>query len=236
MLNRRLALAPLAAAAALLAVSCGSKSDEPEVALTIPGGSTTLSAPEASPSTSTALNCDPATVTPPDPSAKPTVTVPDGAAPTELVSTDLVVGTGAEAKAGDTVQVEYVVVLYDGGTQFDASWDRGAEPFEFELGAGMVIQGWDEGVQGMKVGGQRQLVIPADLAYGEQGAGADIPPNATLVFVVDLLQVCSPEAADAATTGSTAGADGADPTAATDATGETTTTVAADAPSTTVAN
>ena len=100
----------------------------------------------------------------------------------------------------------------------------------------MVIQGWDEGVQGMKVGGQRQLVIPADLAYGEQGAGADIPPNATLVFVVDLLQVCSPEAADAATTGSTAGADGADPTAATDATGETTTTVAADAPSTTVAN
>lgn len=192
MLNRRLALAPLALAASLLAVSCGSQSAEPEPAFTIPGGSTTLSTP-TTPTTASNFVCDPTTVTPPAADEKPTVEVPTGEAPTELVSTDLTVGTGAEAKAGDKVAVEYVGVLYDGGKQFDASWDRGAEPFEFTLGAGEVITGWDQGVEGMKVGGRRQLVIPADLAYGEAGAGADIPPNATLVFVVDLLQVCTPD-------------------------------------------
>ncbi len=85
--------------------------------------------------------------------------------------------------------MQYVGVLYDGGTQFDASWDRGGEPFAFQLGGGRVIGGWDQGIVGMREGGRRQLVIPPELGYGDRGAGADIPPGATLVFVVDLLEV-----------------------------------------------
>ena len=206
-LNRRLTLAPLAVAVALLAVSCGSKSEEPEAAFTIPPGSSTLSLPA---STTPQLVCDPETVTPPDVSEAPTVEVPEGEAPTELVTTDLVEGTGTEAQPGDTVAVEYAGVLYEDGTPFDASWDRGAEPFEFQLGAGMVIQGWDQGVAGMQVGGRRMLVIPAELGYGDAGSPPVIPGGATLVFVVDLLQVCSPD------TGADAAADGTGTTVAAD--------------------
>lgn len=101
--------------------------------------------------------------------------------------TDLVVGTGAEASSGQTVVVHYRGTLED-GRQFDASYDRGT-PFSFPLGAGRVIKGWDEGVQGMKVGGKRKLVIPPDLGYGTRGAGGVIPPNATLIFEVELLEV-----------------------------------------------
>ncbi len=100
---------------------------------------------------------------------------------------DLVVGTGDVASSGQTVAVHYRGTLED-GTQFDASYDRGT-PFEFPLGAGRVIKGWDEGVQGMKVGGQRKLVIPPDLGYGSRGAGRVIPPNATLIFEVELLEI-----------------------------------------------
>ena len=108
--------------------------------------------------------------------------------PTELVVEDLVVGEGQEAQPGDTVEVHYVGKSWSTGEQFDASWDRG-QTFQFTLGAGMVIRGWDEGVAGMKVGGRRKLVIPPDLGYGEQGAGGVIGPNETLVFVVDLVAV-----------------------------------------------
>ena len=101
--------------------------------------------------------------------------------------TDLVEGTGAEATSGQTVVVHYRGTLED-GRQFDASYDRGT-PFSFPLGAGRVIKGWDEGVQGMKVGGKRKLVIPPDLGYGTRGAGGVIPPNATLIFEVELLEV-----------------------------------------------
>lgn len=101
---------------------------------------------------------------------------------------DLVVGDGPEAKAGDLISAHYVGVTHDGGEQFDASWDRG-DPLEFRLGVGMVIQGWDEGMLGMKVGGRRRLTIPAHKAYGERGAGGVIKPGATLVFVVDLVGV-----------------------------------------------
>ncbi len=101
--------------------------------------------------------------------------------------TDLVVGTGAAASSGHTVVVHYRGTLED-GRQFDASYDRGT-PFSFPLGAGRVIKGWDEGVQGMKVGGKRKLVIPPDLGYGTRGAGGVIPPNATLIFEVELLEV-----------------------------------------------
>jgi peptidylprolyl isomerase len=119
---------------------------------------------------------------------KPEVTVPDGAPPKKLEVTDLEVGTGAEAKAGDAVTVQYVGVNYKDGSEFDASWDRG-EPFTFQLGAGMVIQGWDEGVEGMKVGGRRELIIPPDLAYGPEGRPPTIGPNETLIFVIDLVEV-----------------------------------------------
>lgn len=120
--------------------------------------------------------------------AKPEVEVPGGEAPDRLQVDDLVEGDGAEAKSGDEVTVQYVGVGHESGEEFDASWDRG-EPFTFELGAGMVIPGWDQGVEGMKEGGRRQLVIPPDLAYGEAGAPPAIGPSETLVFVVDLVEV-----------------------------------------------
>jgi peptidylprolyl isomerase len=119
---------------------------------------------------------------------KPEVTVPEGAPPKQLVENDLVVGDGAEAKAGDEVTVQYVGVGYESGEEFDASWDRG-EPFTFPLGAGEVIKGWDEGVAGMKEGGRRELIIPPNLAYGPAGSPPAIGPNETLIFVVDLVGV-----------------------------------------------
>src|SRR5262245_54807975 len=123
-----------------------------------------------------------------DLSSKPEVEVPDGPPPDELVIDDIVEGDGQEAKPGDRVTVNYVGVDYETGEQFDASWDRGQE-FPFQLGSGQVIPGWDQGVEGMKVGGRRQLIIPPDLAYGPQGQPPDIGPNATLVFVIDLTGV-----------------------------------------------
>ena len=119
---------------------------------------------------------------------KPDVTVPDGDPPAELVVDDLVVGDGDEATSGQSVNVHYVGVSWSDGKQFDASWDRN-EPFNFRLGAGDVIAGWDQGVVGMKVGGRRQLTIPADLGYGGRGVGGVIKGGETLIFVVDLLGV-----------------------------------------------
>ena len=120
--------------------------------------------------------------------SKPKVTVPSGAPPKQLEETDLIEGTGAEAQSGDKVTVQYVGVGYDSGEEFDASWNRN-EPFPFTLGASEVIPGWDQGVEGMKVGGRRELIIPPELAYGETGSPPVIGPNETLVFVIDLLEV-----------------------------------------------
>jgi peptidylprolyl isomerase len=121
-----------------------------------------------------------------DLSTKPTIPKPTGEPPTELQTKDIVVGTGPAAKAGDTVQMEYVGTSWSTGQQFDASWDSG-RPFTFQLGSGNVITGWDQGIVGMKQGGRRLLVIPPDLGYGAEGAGGGaIAPNETLVFVVDL--------------------------------------------------
>lgn len=119
---------------------------------------------------------------------KPEIDFPGGEPPTELQIRDLVVGDGAEAKAGANVTVHYVGVSFSTGEEFDASWNRGSA-FKFPLGKGKVIAGWDQGVQGMRVGGRRELVIPPQLAYGSRGAGAAIGPNETLIFVVDLLDV-----------------------------------------------
>jgi peptidylprolyl isomerase len=116
---------------------------------------------------------------------KPDVAVPDGDPPTELLIEDLAPGDGPEAAAGMLATVDYVGVSWSSGAEFDASWNRN-DTFGFNLGAGEVIQGWDEGVQGMKVGGRRRLTIPPALGYGEYGAGGVIGPDETLIFVVDL--------------------------------------------------
>jgi peptidylprolyl isomerase len=117
---------------------------------------------------------------------KPEIDFPGGEPPKNLEITDVWEGDGAVAKAGDTVAVHYVGVAYSTGEEFDASWNRG-EPLQFRLGVGQVIAGWDQGVQGMKVGGRRQLVIPPDLAYGDSGAAGAIAPGETLIFVCDLV-------------------------------------------------
>ncbi|HEU5045041.1 MAG TPA: FKBP-type peptidyl-prolyl cis-trans isomerase [Nocardioidaceae bacterium] len=119
---------------------------------------------------------------------KPEIDFPDGPPPTDLQIEDITEGDGTEASAGRTVSVHYVGVAHSSGEEFDASYNRG-EPLAFRLGVGQVISGWDQGVQGMKVGGRRRLVIPPDLAYGDRGAGGVIRPGETLIFVVDLLDV-----------------------------------------------
>ena len=123
-----------------------------------------------------------------DTSTKPTVEVPDGAPPDALQVKDIVEGDGQEATPGATLTMQYVGVNYSDGKQFDASWDNG-QPFTFQLGAGQVIPGWDQGIAGMKVGGRRELIVPPNLGYGAQGSPPQIKPNETLVFVVDLLDV-----------------------------------------------
>ena len=120
-----------------------------------------------------------------DTSVKPIIEVPAGDPPAELGIEDLVLGDGAEAASGAIVNVDYVGVSWSTGAEFDASWNRG-DVFSFALGGGMVIQGWDQGVAGMKVGGRRRLTIPPAMGYGAQGAGGVIGPNETLIFTVDL--------------------------------------------------
>ena len=119
---------------------------------------------------------------------RPEIDMPEGDIPFELGIEDIVEGDGEEAVSGAKVSVHYVGVAFRTGEEFDASWNRG-QPFEFKLGAGQVIPGWDQGVQGMKVGGRRKLTIPSAMAYGARGAGGVIKPHEPLVFVVDLLAV-----------------------------------------------
>lgn len=120
---------------------------------------------------------------------KPEIDFPGPETPDDLVITDVIEGDGAQATAGSTVSVHYVGVAHSTGDEFDASYNRGT-PLQFRLGAGQVIKGWDDGVQGMKVGGRRQLVIPPHLGYGDRGAGGGvIKPGETLIFVCDLVAV-----------------------------------------------
>lgn len=158
------------------------------LALVIAGcgsSSSTTSSSEATSSSSEEATAPKEAETAAKKKTKPKVTVPKGAPPKKLEVKDLEEGSGATAKSGDRVSVNYVGVNYKTGKEFDASWDRG-EPFTFTLGAGEVIPGWDEGVEGMKLGGRRELIIPPELGYGATGAPPAIPPNETLVFVVDL--------------------------------------------------
>jgi peptidylprolyl isomerase len=178
------ALAALATTAVLVA-GCGSSGSSSSIGV---GQENPNAAAEIAKSSTSSTATTGTTPTSGPLSTEPTVTPPKGAPPTKLVTKDLIVGTGPEAKAGDTVTVNYVGVLYKNGKTFDASWKR-SEPFSFTLGEGKVIPGWDQGVVGMKVGGRRELIIPAPLAYGAQGSPPTIPPNSALVFVVDLLSV-----------------------------------------------
>ena len=176
-MSRRLLVLPLALAA--LAAGCGDDEEEGQPAAT-------ATAPAATAETTARPSTTATTAKPEDEdvSRKPTVEKGSGAKPTELVVEDLVEGSGPGAKSGDRLTMHYVGVDFETGKQFDASWDRG-EPFQLQLGAGMVIPGWDRGLVGIKKGGRRRLVIPPDLAYGAQGAPPAIAPNATLIFVVD---------------------------------------------------
>jgi peptidylprolyl isomerase len=165
--------------AALLIAGCGSSGSSSTIGIGVENKSDEALAKSGAAATATTPTTGPL-------SKEPTVTPPAGAAPSKLVVKDIITGTGAEAKAGQSVTVNYVGVLFHGGKLFDASWKRN-EPFTFPLGAAKVIPGWDQGVAGMKVGGRRELVIPAALAYGAKGSPPTIPANAPLVFVIDLL-------------------------------------------------
>lgn len=118
---------------------------------------------------------------------KPVVEAPSGPPPKELEEIELIEGTGPEAKAGDNVTVQYVLVDYKSGKEIESSWERN-EPFPFTLGSSSVIPGWEQGVEGMKAGGRRELIIPPELAYGPEGS-PPIGPNATLIFVVDMVEI-----------------------------------------------
>jgi peptidylprolyl isomerase len=173
MTKRALAICIAAVAATALA-ACGS-SKAPGVELAPSGGSTQASVPTTP-------------KPPPALSTKPVVTVPKNCSNKQLVSKDLITGTGQTAQAGQTVTVNYVGVLCKTGKEFDSSWQRN-QPFTTALTTGSVIPGWVQGIPGMRVGGRRELIIPPNLAYGKTGSPPTIPPNSTLVFVVDLISV-----------------------------------------------
>jgi peptidylprolyl isomerase len=171
--------ASFALALAVGVTACGSSSNSSSTASgveTAPSGGATQAAIATTPKP------------PPQLAKKPVVNVPNGSPPSKLVIKDLITGTGATATAGKTVTVNYVGVLYKGGKQFDSSWQRN-QPFTTALSQGSVIPGWVQGINGMKVGGRRELIIPPSLGYGAKGSPPTIPANSTLVFVVDLLKV-----------------------------------------------
>ena len=181
-----------AAAAALGLAACGGSSKAGGI-MPAPGGgatNTTIATVTATTTTATTTTASVATPTSGPLSKEPTIKRPTGPAPKKLVSTNLIKGTGATARDGDTLYVNYVGELYKNGKVFDASWkDTPGQTYSFVLGQGHVIPGWDHGLVGMKVGGRRELIIPPSLAYGKSGSGSVIPPNATLIFVVDLVKV-----------------------------------------------
>lgn len=194
-MNKKASIPAFAAVAAALGLAaCGGSSKAGGVQLAPGGGptNTTISTVTATTTTSTTSTTATTVATPASGplSKEPTIKRPTGPAPTKLVVKNLITGTGASAEKGDTVYVNYVGELYKNGKIFDASWkDTPGKTFSFVLGEGQVIPGWDDGLVGMKVGGRRELIIPPADAYGKSGSGSTIPPNSTLIFVVDLIKV-----------------------------------------------
>ena len=189
MIKTRLPLALLLCAALPLVVACGSSQSAADKAAE-QAANEQANPPTITDATTPAVKAVKVTPGPGegDIKVKPVIPRQSGAAPKVLIVQDVIVGTGAEAKSGDSVTVQYVGVLFANGKEFDSSW-KGGEPFTFDLGSGGVIAGWDQGVEGMKVGGRRRLIIPAELAYGAAGSPPSIPANAALVFDVDLVSV-----------------------------------------------
>ena len=170
----RIALTLIAVVAVLAVTACGDDDESGAGAAQKPDATQTETAPSED-----ALK---------DTSTKPEIPKPTGIPPRKLVKQDIVKGKGPGAKAGDTVTVNYVGMNFSNGVEFDSSWDSG-QPFPVQLGAGMVIEGWDKGLVGIRKGGRRMLTIPPEMGYGAEGYPPDIPPNETLVFVVDAVSI-----------------------------------------------
>jgi peptidylprolyl isomerase len=186
--TRRIVLGLVALGAAALIAGCGSSGDSSTITIGAENKADEALASKAATTSSTSTSTTAAAKTPTSGplSKEPHVTPPSGPPPTKLVTKEMVTGTGTAAKTGSAVAVNYVGALYKTGKVFDASWKRN-EPFTFTLGKGQVIPGWEQGIVGMKVGGRRELIIPAALGYGAKGSPPSIPPNEALVFIVDLL-------------------------------------------------
>jgi peptidylprolyl isomerase len=186
--TRRFALGLAALGATALIAGCGSSGSSSTITVGAENKADEALANQSATTSSTSTSTAAAAKTPTSGplSKEPHITPPSGPPPTKLVTKEIVKGTGTEAKTGSAVAVNYVGALYKTGKVFDASWKRN-EPFTFTLGKGQVIPGWEQGVVGMKVGGRRELIIPAALGYGAKGSPPSIPPNEALVFIVDLL-------------------------------------------------
>lgn len=184
----RLAYALMALVAALLIAGCGddNKSDSGAEATTT---EQTAATGEADDTQETEVKAGKPPKVTGSLKEKPQIAAPDGYPPEKLIKKDIKKGTGRKAAEGDTLTMHYVGINWSNGAEFDTSWKPGSKPFTFTLGAGEVIKGWDQGIKGMRAGGRRLLIIPPDLGYGEAGSPPSIPPNETLVFVVDLKKV-----------------------------------------------
>jgi peptidylprolyl isomerase len=180
-----------AAAVALGLAACGGSTPAAGV-MQAPGGGATNTTVATVPATTTSTTTTVTVTTPTSGplATEPVIKKPTTAAPKTLVIKDLITGTGATAEQGDTVYVNYVGALFNNAKVFDASWkDTPGKAISFPLTSGSVISGWVKGLQGMKVGGRRELIIPPSDGYGKAGSGSTIPPNSTLIFIVDLLKV-----------------------------------------------
>lgn len=186
--TRHIVLGFAALGAMALIAGCGSSGSSSTITVGAENKADEALANSSAPTSSTSTSATAAAKTPTSGplSKEPHVTPPSGPPPTKLVTKEIIAGTGTEAKTGSAVAVNYVGALYKTGKVFDASWKRN-EPFPFTLGKGQVIPGWEQGVAGMKVGGRRELIIPPALGYGAKGSPPSIPPNETLIFIVDLL-------------------------------------------------
>jgi peptidylprolyl isomerase len=175
---------------ALLAAGCGSSTEESAADRSAAKAESEAKSQQPIPEAKapTSAKADP-TAGEADINKKPTVPKGSGSAPTALKAETLIAGSGPEIKTGQQATVNYVGVLFKNGKEFDSSWGKGKQPFQFALGSGQVIPGWDEGVLGMKVGERRRLTIPADLAYGAQGSPPKIGPNEPLIFDIDLKKI-----------------------------------------------